>query len=69
MDSLEASFQSIQGRGPYKPQVAPKRGRCSEKPYTRYSGQKGFGGKREHHIRNSHNSTRFKPHGRGRGGF
>ena len=22
MDSLEVSFQSIQGRGPYKPQVA-----------------------------------------------
>ena len=37
MDSLEASFQSIQGRGQYKPQ----RVRYFEKPYNRYSGQKG----------------------------
>ena len=25
MDSLETSFQSIQGRGPYKPQAAPSK--------------------------------------------
>ena len=40
MDYLEASFQSIQARGPYKPQVSPQRGRCFEKPYNRYSDQK-----------------------------
>ena len=69
MDSLEALFQSIQGRGPYKPQVAPQRGRHFEKPYNRYSGQKGLGSRKEQPIRNNHSSTRFKPHGRGRGGF
>ena len=35
MDSLEASFQSLQCRGPYEPQAAPQRGRCFEKPYNR----------------------------------
>ena len=37
MDSLEASFQSMQGRGPYK--VSPQRGRCFEKPHNSYSGK------------------------------
>ena len=69
MDSLEASFQSIKGQGPYKHQVAPQRGRHFEKPKNRYSGQKGLGSRKEKPIRNNHNNTRFKPHGRGKGGF
>ena len=66
MDSLEASFQSIQVRGPYKPQVALQRGRACKKPYNRFSAQKGLGSRKEQPIRSNSKNTRFKPHGRGR---
>ena len=33
VDSLQTSFQTLQNRGPYNPEVTPHRGRHSAKPY------------------------------------
>ena len=66
---MKHHFSPYKVGGPYKPQIAPQGGRHLEKPYNRYSGQKVSGHRREKPIRDNHNNTRFKPHGRGRGGF
>ena len=69
IDSLQTSFQTIQSRGPYKPKFTPHKGRHYAKPYEHPPNFRRHDGRKEFPRQNNFRNSRFKPCGRGRGGF
>ena len=61
MDSLQASFQTMENRGPYKSKVTPHRERYFRRPYDHPPNFRTPNGKKEYPIQNKFRNSRFKP--------